>query len=297
MAPRKVIVTAFVITTSLLATVQAPDAAYLKSFEKWKSELTESRKKNWISLAGLFWLKPGENRFGSANDNAIVLPSGPAHAGVFLRQDKTVSIKLQSGPDAKIGGKVASDAKLDADITGHPTIIELGALRMFVIERGDRLGIRVRDLNSSAARDYAGPVFFPLDMNYKVTATFVPSDGKRTINIPNVLGDVTPSPIVGEVHFKLNGQDLSLTSFEGDQKEGLSFVIGDRTSKTDTYPGGRFLDTDPVVDRKVVLDFNRAYSPPCSVTPYATCPLAPKENQLPLSLTVGEKYDRKHGHH
>jgi hypothetical protein len=134
-------------------------------------------------------------------------------------------------------------------------------------------------------------------MNYRVTATFVPSDGKKTVDVPNVLGDVTPAPVVGEVHFKLNGQDLTLTSFEGDQKEGLSFVISDPTSKTETYPGGRFLDTDSVVDGKVVLDFNRAYSPPCSVTPYATCPLAPKENRLPVALPVGEKYDRKHGHH
>ena len=275
---------------------QAPDAAYVQSFDKWKAELVDGRKQHWLPLAGLFWLKPGQNTFGSANDNAIVLPSGPAHAGVFVRQDKSVSVKLRSGVEAKIGGKTATESKLDADGTNHPTVIELGALRMFVIERGDRLGIRVRDLNSAAIRDYAGPVFFPLDMNYRVTATFTPSDGKKTVDVPNVLGDVTPSPVVGEVHFKLNGQDLTLTSFEGDQKEGLSFVISDLTSKTETYPGGRFLDTDPVVDGKVVLDFNRAYSPPCSVTPYATCPLAPKENHLPLSLLVGEKYDRKHGH-
>jgi uncharacterized protein len=288
--------TFFLLATFLVFAAQAPDAAYLQSFNKWKAELVDGRKQHWLPLAGLFWLKPGGNTFGSANDNAIVLPSGPAHAGVFERQDKAVTVKLQSGVEAKIGDKIATESKLDADVTNHPTMIELGALRMFVIERGDRLGIRVRDMNSPAIRNYAGPVFFPLDMNYKVTATFVPSDGKKTVDVPNVLGDVTPSPVVGEVHFKLNGQDLMLTSFEGDQKEGLSFVISDVTSKTDTYPGGRFLDTDPVVDGKVVLDFNRAYSPPCSVTPYATCPLAPKENHLPVALPVGEKYDRKHGH-
>ena len=248
-------------------------------------------------MAGLFWLQPGASTFGSGADNAIVLPSGPAHGGVFERQGSVVSVKLQSGVEAKIGGKIASESKLDADTTNHPTMIELGALRMFVIQRGERLGIRVRDLNSAAVRNYPGPVFFPLDMNYRVTATFVPSDGKKTVDVPNVLGDVTPAPVVGEVHFKLNGQDLTLTSFEGDQKEGLSFVIGDPTSKTETYPGGRFIDTESVVDGKVVLDFNRAYSPPCSVTPYATCPLAPKENRLPVALPVGEKYDRKHGHH
>jgi uncharacterized protein len=296
MALRKIALAGLLTMSSLIAAAQPPDTAYLQSFEKWKAELIDSRKKNWLPLAGLFWLKPGENTFGSADDNVIVLPAGPAHAGVFERQDKAVTVKLQSGVAAKIGGKIAAESKLDADVTDHPTIIELGALRMFLIERGDRLGIRVRDLNSPAINNYAGPVFFPLDLSYKVTATFVPSDGKKTVDVPNVLGDVTPSPVVGQVHFKLNGQDLTLTSFEGNQKDGLSFVISDLTSKTDTYPGGRFLDTDPVVDSKVVLDFNRAYSPPCSVTPYATCPLAPKENQLPLPLPVGEKYDRKHAH-
>jgi uncharacterized protein len=88
-----------------------------------------------------------------------------------------------------------------------------------------------------------------------------------------------------------------LTALSGDPAKGLSFVMGDLTGKTDTYPGGRFLDSDPVVDNKVVLDFNRAYNPPCAVTPYATCPLAPKENRLPVAIAAGEKYDRMHGHH
>lgn len=287
----------FLLLPALVFAVQAPDAAYVQSFEKWKAELVDGRKQHWLSLAGLFWLKPGENTFGSADDNAILLPSGPAHAGVLLRQDKTVSVKLQSGVEAKIGGKQMLESKLDADVTEHPTMIELGSLRMFVIERGDRVGLRVRDLDNPAIRNYSGPQFFPLDLNYRVTATFTPSDGKKTVDVPNVLGDVTPSPIIGEVHFKLEGQDFTLTSFEGSEKEGLSFVISDLTKKTETYPGGRFLDTDPVLDGKVVLDFNRAYNPPCSVTPYATCPLAPEENQLSVSIAAGEKYDRQHGHH
>jgi uncharacterized protein (DUF1684 family) len=117
------------------------------------------------------------------------------------------------------------------------------------------------------------------------------------VDIPNVLGDVTPTPSPGEVHFKINGQELTLIALSGDPEHGLSFVIADLTSKTDTYPGGRFLDTDPVANGKVVLDFNRAYNPPCAVTPYATCPLAPKENRLPVAIAAGEKYDRKHSGH
>jgi uncharacterized protein len=279
---------------SFAAAIQPPDAVYLQSFEKWKAELIDDLNQNWLPLAGLFWLRPGANTFGSASDNTIILPSGPAHAGVFQLQGKQVSIELQPGVDAKIDGKPGAKANLQADASGSPTRIELGNLRMHVIARGERLGIRVKDLDSQAVRNYGGPIFFPLDMNYRVTATFVPSDGKKTVDIPNVLGDIDPIPIVGEVHFKLNGHELALTAHGGDPKQGLSFVISDLTSKTDTYPGGRFLETDPVVDGKVVLDFNRAYSPPCAVTPYATCPLAPKENRLSVAIPAGEKYDRKH---
>ena len=283
----------------LAMAVQPPDAAYVKDFDKWKAELVDDLKQNWLPLAGLFWLKPGANTFGSAGDNAIVLPSGPEHAGVFGLQGTDVSVAFEKkGGDFKLsGGDSEGGAKLQADITGKPTVIELGSLTLRVIKRGDRIGIRVKDLNSAAVRNYPGPVFFPLDMSYRVTGTFVPSDGKRTVDVPNVLGDVTPVPVTGEIHFKLNGQDLTLTALGGDPAKGLSFVIGDLTGKTDTYPGGRFLDTDAVVDGKVVLDFNRAYSPPCAVTPYATCPLAPKENRLPVAVAAGEKYDRKHAHH
>lgn len=176
-------------------------------------------------------------------------------------------------------------------------MIEMGSLRMHVIQRGSRIGIRVKDMNSEAARNYAGPIFFPIDMTYRVTGTFVSSDGKKTVDVPNVLGDVTPTTIPGTVRFRVNGQELTLTALSGEPGKGLGFVISDLTSKTQTYPGGRFLDTDPVVDGKVVLDFNRAYNPPCAVTPYATCPLAPKENRLPVAIPAGEKYDRAHGHH
>jgi uncharacterized protein (DUF1684 family) len=277
--------------------IQPPDAAYQKDFDKWKAELVNDLKQNWLPLAGLFWLKPGDNAFGTGQENPIVLPSGPAKAGRFVRQGDEVTVELEPGATAKIEGKTVTTAKLQADVTGKATEVELGSLRMHIIKRGDRLGVRVKDLESAAARNYAGPIFFPLDMSYRVSGTFVASDGQRKVDVPNVLGDVTPVPITGEVHFKLNGQDLTLTALGGDPAKGLSFVIGDLSGKTETYPGGRFLETDPMVDGKVVIDFNRAYNPPCAVTPYATCPLAPKENRLRVAVMAGEKYDRKHGHH
>jgi uncharacterized protein len=177
-------------------------------------------------------------------------------------------------------------------------VVDLGSLRFKVIVRGDRIGIRLKDLDSESAKNYHGPVFFPLDMSYRVIATWLPAEGKKTVDVPNVLGDVTPTPVAGTAVFKIGGQEYRLTDLGGDPVKGLFFVFNDLTSKTDTYPGGRFLDSDPVAaNGTVVLDFNRAYNPPCAVTPYATCPLAPKDNRLAVAIPAGERYDRTHGHH
>jgi hypothetical protein len=275
----------------------SPDAAYLRSFDKWKAELVDDLRQNWLSLAGLFWLKPGDNAFGTDAGNAIVFPKGPVHAGVFELQGTEVTVKFSSDAHAILDGKPVIAAKLQPDTSGKPTVVELGSLRMNAIVRGQRIGIRLKDMDSEAAKNYRGPVFFPLDLSYRVTATWVPSAGKKTVDVPNVLGDTTPTPVAGTVIFKVNGQEVQLTDLGGNPSKGLSFVFNDLTSKTDTYPGGRFLETDPVVNGTVVIDFNRAYNPPCAVTPYATCPLAPKENRLAVAIPAGEKYDRAHGHH
>jgi uncharacterized protein len=278
--------------------VEAPDAEYVQSFEKWKAEQTDDLKANWLSLVGLFWLKPGANTFGTDAGNAIVFPKGPAHAGEFDLQGNEVTLHLQPGTQATIAGKPASVAKLAPDTAEHVTKVEMGTLRFHVIVRGQRVGIRVRDTESAASRAFKGMMFYPLDLSYRTTAAWTPADGKQTVEIPNALGDTSAEVVPGVVTFKLNGQELRLTALGGDAKVGLFFVFTDPTAKADTYPGGRFLDTGPVVNGTVVLDFNRAYSPPCAVTPYATCPLAPKENRLPLAITAGEKFDKSaHGHH
>jgi uncharacterized protein (DUF1684 family) len=277
--------------------VHAPDAAYRASFDKWKGELVDDLKQEWLPLAGLYWLKPGESSFGSDPKNNVVFPKGPAQAGSFTLQGERVTLHLAPGVRATVEGKPASSAELQPDISGNPTVVAMGSLRFHVIVRGERVGIRLKDVDSDAARKYQGPVFFPVDLSYRLTATFIPSDGKQTVEVPNVLGDVNPEPIAGKAVFKINGEEFTLTDMGGNASTGLFFVFSDATSKTDTYPGGRFLKTDPVADGKVVVDFNRAYNPPCAVTPYATCPLAPRENRLSVAITAGEKYDHKSAHH
>jgi uncharacterized protein len=275
-----------------------PDAAYIQSFEKWKAAETDDLKRNWLPLVGLFWLRPGVNAFGSDPTNAIVFPKGPAHAGEFDLEGKDVTLKLLPETQASIDGKRVTSAKLEPDTSHHQTQVELGTLRFHVIVRGQRVGIRVKDTHSEYARKFRGMQFFPVNMHYRVTANWLPGDGKRTVQVPNVLGDVIAEPVPGTVVFTLQGQEFKLTALGGDPGKGLFFVFSDTSAKSDTYPGGRFLDTGPVSKGTVVLDFNRAYNPPCAVTPYATCPLAPKENRLPVAIAAGEKFDKaSHAHH
>jgi uncharacterized protein (DUF1684 family) len=276
----------------------APDAAYVQSFEKWKAEQIDDLKQNWLPLAGLYWLKQGVNNFGTAPENAVVFPKGPAHAGEFDLEGKDVTIRLLPDAHATLAGAPLTTAKLAPDISGHASLVEMSTLRFHVIMRGERVGIRVKDLESPSVANFKGLIFYPLDLNYRVTATWEPSDGKKTIDVPNVLGDVTAVPVAGTVVFKINGQEQRLTALGGNPATGLSFVFNDLTAKSDTYPGGRFLDSEPVTNGTVTLDFNRAYNPPCAVTPYATCPLAPKENRLAVAIPAGEKFDKAaHAHH
>jgi uncharacterized protein (DUF1684 family) len=294
----------------LLAAVSAPlasfgqgtvghvDTVYQREVEKFRAEEIKDLKSNWLVLAGLFWLKPGSNSFGTAASNSIVLPAGtaPAKAGVFELKGDEVTLEMEPGVAATIDNQPVMSAKLQPDTSGKATVVALGRLRMHVIKRGERTGIRLKDLQNPALHNFTSLHFFPIDTAYRITATWVPSDGKRTVDVPNVLGDVTHETVPGEVRFTLNGQKLALTALGGDAAKGLFFVFRDTTSKTDTYPAGRFLDTDPVRDGKVVLDFNEAYNPPCAVTPYATCPIAPKENRLTVAIPAGEKFDHSKPH-
>jgi uncharacterized protein len=304
MTPRAIICAAALLwATSALARplpgeeVQpAVDPAYQHSFQAWKSALVENRKENWLTLSGLFWLKPGENSFGTDAGSAIVFPKGPAHAGVFELQGTEVTVKLAPGVSAAVAGKAVTVARLLPDTSENPTVVEMGSLRLKVIVRGRRIGIRLKDLKNDAANHYRDPTFYPLNPAYRVVAEWIPAQGKQTVDVPNVLGDIDPTPVAGTAVFKIQGHEGRLTDLGGDPSKGLFFVFNDLTTRSETYPGGRFLDAGPVENGTVVLDFNQAYNPPCSVTPYATCPLAPRENRLAVAITAGEKYDRAYGH-
>ena len=268
---------------------QTPDMAYQAEFKKWQQEQVADLKENWLPLVGLFWLKEGDNSFGTDPHAAVSLERKYmlAKEGVFTLKDGKVEFHAASGSHVKLGNVPVQQVLMSAS----PAVtLELGPLRMLVIQRGKRYGLRVKDMESPAIRDFKGLQTYPLHKGYIVTAQFLPGNG-RTMSVPNIIGDRQDVPLVGIARFRLNGQEQHLWAMDGGDGK-LFFVFSDLTKKKDTYPAGRFLDAGPVNGGTVVLDFNKAYSPPCAYTPYATCPLPPKENHLQVEIPAGEKYAR-----
>ena len=270
----------------------ADDTAWRQEVEKFRKERVENLKKEdgWFTLIGLDWLEEGENRFGSDPEATIVLPEGksPKLAGVLVRKGDKVSVRVEPGAKVTSGGKPVTTLDLVADTQGEPTVLEMGSVSFYVIQRGDKVGVRVRDKQSDALKAFHGLDTWPIQPAWRVEARFEPYDPPKTIGIPNILGQVTDTPAPGAVVFDWQGQTYRLDAL-GDPKEGLSLIFADQTNGKESYGAGRFLETGPVKDGKVVVDFNLAYNPPCAFTAFATCPLPPSQNRLALRVEAGEK--------
>lgn len=250
----------------------------------------------WLVLAGLFWLKDGPNRFGSAQDNDLVFPDhAPGQAGVLHLQDGQVTVAPAPGVSLTLAGAPPGQRPLRDDLAGTPDVLAMGDLRFFVIRRDGRLALRLRDLRSPRRRQFGGLSYFPIRHEYRVQARFVPHAEPRSMMIPNITGKANPMANPGAVHFELQGRAFSLEALTEDPADPRLFLIfRDRTAGKETYGAGRFLYTPAPRDGQVVLDFNKAYTPPCGFTPFATCPLPPPQNRLAVRIEAGEKYE---GHH
>jgi uncharacterized protein (DUF1684 family) len=277
-------------------TAAASDAAYRAEVEKWRTERAARLASDygWLSVAGLFWLEPGTETFGTDPGSAIVLPAGPAHAGAFERRGDAVTLRVPPGVEITQGGKpIASGTALAPD--KEP--LQLGRLRLQLIQRGDRLGIRLRDPESAIRRTFTGLRWFPVDPALRIEARWVPYDPPRKIPVANVLGQTSQETAPGYAELTIGGRTVHLVpTYEDGDETQLFFVFKDKTAPKSTYGGGRFLYADPPKDGRVVLDFNRAYNPPCAFNPYTTCPLPIRDNRLDVEIPGGEmKYDGPHG--
>jgi len=282
------------LVAAAIALPASADEAYRADVRKWRDE-REARLKadgGWLTLAGLFWLKEGKNRFGTSPSGEIVLPEGsaPAIAGVFELKGEQVTLQLEPGVSVRIGGKPAGAlTALKNDRTGAPDVLELGTLSMLVIERAGRSAIRLKDRNSTIRRSFLGLKWFDVSEEYRVEAKWVKHPQPKPVRVPNVLGQVETMPSPGYAEFALGGKTLTLDGvLEDPHAEELFFILKDQTSGKETYGAGRFLYAELPKAGKVILDFNKAYSPPCAFTPYATCPLPPPQNRLDVAIEAGE---------
>jgi uncharacterized protein (DUF1684 family) len=266
-------------------------SGYKQSVEKWRQAYEAKLRSDdgWLTVSGLFWLHEGENSFGSAPGNDVVLPFAvmPANAGHFdLHSGKTM-VHVNPGVPITMGGKPVETAELHPDSKDER--LHLGDLTFFVHASGGRFGIRLKDKNSKLRQSFKRLHWYPVDASYRFNARYVAYPATRKVAIETTVGGHDQLEIVGYVSFSLRGKEYRLDAEKTDDTGGLFIVFRDFTSKTETYQSARFLDTEPPKDGSVGLDFNKAYNPPCAYNPYTTCPLPSPGNRLQVKLPVGEK--------
>jgi hypothetical protein len=271
--------------------VQAFTAGQQAWRDERKAKLTQPD--GWTSLVGLHWIAEGEHYFGSDADNGIRLAVGPAHVGMISRKGDRIRLVPERGTVLTLDGQPLQGAVTllsDNDENGPSKLgFDDGKGLITVIKRADRYALRVKHVDATTRTGFKGIEYWPGGDNWIITAKFVPNAPGKTIPIANIVGTTEDVPNPGAVEFERDGQIFRIEAL--DEGDGvLSLVFADRTSGKGSYPAGRFLDAPkPDAQGHVVLDFNKAYNPPCAFTAFATCPLPPPENRLNLEITAGEK--------
>jgi hypothetical protein len=271
-------------TSAILA--ETSDPQYRAQIEQWRQKREAALKADWgwLTVSGLFWLKDGPNTIGSDAANDILLPeSAPARLGTLEIASGQATFTA-STPSVTFNGKPVSKTEMIPDSLD---VLAVGSLRLLLIQRGSRLGIRLKDNNSKARREFTHLSWYPIEESWRIAAKFIPAPSATKMVFDSVIGEKETMDSPGYAEFERDGKTYRLqAASEGDM---LFFVIRDQTSGKTTYPASRFLYTDPPRDGVVILDFNKAENPPCAFTDYATCPLPPPQNRLSLAITAGER--------
>ena len=290
---------------ALLACRRPPavDPAYLAAVDAARArrmaELTS--EDGWLSLVARELLAPGENVVGSDPSAALVLedPGIPARACTFdLRPDGTVVLRAGAGAPVAVNGGPPTPAPLVPESDGERhDVVTVGRVRISLLLKDGRVLVRARDPESPRRAGFTGLKYFPVDPAYRVEGAYEPYAAPREIDVPSSRGPARKALAPGIVRFTLAGRELALEpTVESPEDETLFFVFSDATAGTESYGGGRFLHAKKPKpgEAKVALDFNLAENPPCSLTPFASCPLALTKNTLPVRIEAGEKAPADH---
>jgi uncharacterized protein (DUF1684 family) len=265
------------------------DSAHAKEVEAWRARHEADYRRDYVPLAGLFFLKPGPNTVGSAPGSVVMLPKRlPASAGRFVLEGGRIRFEPAIGVRVMLKGKPVS-AGFDVRTDGAENADEIGVgdVTFWVHESGDRRAVRLRDEHSETAKAFKGFRWFPVDARYRVAGTFIKDRAPREIEMPLLTGDVDSGTTEGLVEFTLNGARIRMRPITTSPGR-LWFIFRDATSGHETYEAARFLYADLKRDGTTILDFNEAYNPPCAFNAFTTCPLPLPENRLAIRLPVGE---------
>jgi uncharacterized protein len=287
----------------LAPVVRAQDAAWQKSVDEYREKHAANLQKpdGWLSLVGLEWLQPGDTSVGSASDNKVKLSAAhPAHLAVFHLENNVVTLlppKDGFPAGLAVGGKPGAQQVLrtDPDSDKNNPHLIVGTLNLYAIRREDRFALRIKDSQSPSIKEFHGLKWYASDAAYRVTAKWIPYAPPKSVTLVTLVGTSYPQPVPGAAELVLQGKTYRLEPVLEDPADTkLFFILRDTTSTTTTYGACRFLYTglpSNGLDKpgELVLDFNRLENPPCAYTPYATCPLPPQGNRLPIALPVGEK--------
>jgi len=264
---------------------------YTAEMEQWKEDRIERLKEptGWLRLAGMYWLKEGENSFGSGEDQDVQFPEGtiPDHAGYFVMENGQVTLRSADGVELTNENELIQEMVIfDGD---EALDIEHESLEWLVIERSGEIAIRLYNKENEKADNFSGFPRYPLNMDLKLKAKFIPNPEHTTIPIVNVLGQNIDAPSPGVVEFKIDGIRYKLDALEGTDR--MFLIIGDETNQTETYQAGRYMyiDYPEEQSRYTVIDFNKIYNPPCAYSVYTTCQLPPQNNRLDVAIEAGEK--------
>lgn len=273
----------------------ASDKAFLEDMKYRKDRTSWMRsERSPLALAGLFWIKPGQNSFGTDHSNDFVLPAGsaPGRVGYFELKENSVSVDVGIGTLTKLNGQsIIRRAKLKSDASGvQPDVLELNHLRMKVIERGGKLAVRLMDLKNPRLLAFRGIEFYEINPELRVEATFLPYQPPKKIKVATVLGYEEELECPGIAQFSLGGTAIQLEPVleaPGDTK--LFFMFKDSTNGRETYGGGRYLYSDLPRNGHVTLNFNQAHNPYCAYTDFSTCQIPPLQNWLKVAIPAGER--------
>ncbi len=267
------------------------ETSYLEEMESWQQQRLErlKSKNGWLSLAGLFWLEEGENSFGSNPENDIVFPEkADTFSGILTLERGSVTLSVSEGVKITLQDTLITKIKLADDQSPNTTRLQQGDLAWYIVKRGERYGIRLRDHKHPRIDKLDHIPSYPIQTSYVVEATLEPFDSPKTMTVATPLDGYTESyECPGILNFRINGEKLTLHPFTSGS--GYFLVIADETTGMETYGAGRFMYATPDSTGRIILDFNKAYNPPCAFSPFATCPMPPRENFLPVAIEAGEK--------